>query len=274
MLALLLAAPLASAGLVSYTVEGRFTGTATDDATMVAAINPLLAGQALTMTLTLDTAAAGSPALGGGTLYRAITGSATTAAGFATTGGTCPSVSDLICTAVVRNGGGGFFDPDHVNLFPSIEHSDALDAAAGLGRRLDLQFMLFFTDVTAGFLADEGLPTDLTRLDPALIQGQLGVFALNAGGFDRASFAFDIHRISTAAALPLPESGSLALVLLGLLALRQGSAIVAAPPRRRPAPALFHDGLPPRRRLADPGDPGRLRQPAGAAAGLARDGRA
>lgn len=219
-LALLLVAPIASAALVTYTVEGSFTGAATDDTTLRNAISPLLAGQSLTLTVSLDTSVSGSATAGGVTLYRAVTGSSTHFAGFASASGTCPSVSDFICTASVHDGSGGFADPDRFDLFPSIERSAALEAAAGLGRRLDLQFMLFITDFSGLLLDDSRLAVELSSVNVALVQGQLGVFASNGSGFDRASFDFSVSRIGTDAPRPMPEPGSLALALLALSMLR------------------------------------------------------
>ncbi|WP_457417927.1 hypothetical protein [Roseateles sp. P5_E7] len=226
-LALLLAAPLASAGLVTYTVQGSFTGAATDDAALIAALNPLLTGQSLTVTVTLDLATAGSPLPGGATLYRAVTASTAQFAGFGSTSGSCPNVSELICTVQVRDGQTALVDPDRFNLFPAIAHSDALDAAAGLGRHLDLQFMLFFTDFSALALVNDSLGFDLSAANPALISGQLGVFSSNGQTFDAARFAFNVSRISADGAQALPEPGSLALSLLalvGLCGLRRASA--------------------------------------------------
>lgn len=223
-LSLLLAAPLATAALVTYTVQGSFTGAASNDAALIAAINPLLTGQSLTLTVTLDTAARGGPLPGGATLYRAVTGSTARFAGFDSTSGSCPNVSELICTVQVQDGQTALLDPDRFHVFPAIAHSDALDAAAGLGRHLDLQFMLFFTDLSALALTDDSLGLNLSAANPALLSGQLGVFAANGQGFDAARFAFDVSRVSTDGAVPLPEPGSLALALLALASLRRTSA--------------------------------------------------
>ncbi|MEO6278381.1 hypothetical protein [Roseateles sp.] len=225
-LALCLAAPLASAALVTYTVQGGFTGAATGDAAIAAALDPLLAGQSLSLTVTLDTAAAGSAAPGGFTLYGAVTASTASFAGFDSTSGGCPSASDFICKVAVHDGVGGFLDPDQLHIFPAIAHADALDAAAGLGRVLELQFLMFFADPAGLALADDGLGFDLSGLNPARFTGQLAVFASGTSlgdPFDRADFAFDISRITTgdAQAQALPEPGSLALGLLALAGVRR-----------------------------------------------------
>lgn len=73
--------------------------------------------------------------------------------------------------------------------------------------------------------AGQTLTMTLSGVAPRLWRGELGVFALNAaGGFDRASFQFNVDQFvegSLPAALgrPLPEPGSLALILLALAAL-------------------------------------------------------
>lgn len=226
-LGLLLTAPLASAALVTYTLQGSFTGTATDKPEFIAAINPLLAGQALTLSLTVDTAAGTRPTdFGGFTFYRAVSASSARFAGFDATGPACRADgSEHICTVHTHDGPGrqgGGFDPDFVSLFPSIVQSTGFDTAKGLNRLLSLQFMMFFTDFTGQALADDSLASALAVLDdPAGIRGSLGVFALGADGLfsDRANFEFRLDSIARDLPASVPEPGSLALSLAATAAL-------------------------------------------------------
>lgn len=226
------ALPLASAAPVTYTLAGHFTGRATDKPEFVAAINPLLAGQGLTLTLTVDTAASGSPsqAQPGMTLYRAITGSTARFAGFDTTSNACtPGGGDLICTVLVHDGRGlanGNVDPDNVSFFPVSANSAGLEAASGLNRTLALQFMMFVSDFTGQTLADDSLQSALSVLSPTHITGQLGVFALGADGLysDRASFEFRLDNVSTGGSTTVPEPGTLALAALALTAMQRRRA--------------------------------------------------
>ena len=235
---LLLAPHVATAALVTYTVQGTFTGVATGNGVLVAAVNPLVGGQSLSLSVTLDTAAPRAVAFGGETLYSAVTASSVSFAGFASTSGACPSVSEFICKVRVRDGTGVPLGTgaDQFNIFPAIARSAGLEAATGLGRTLDLQFNLFFNDFTGTALTDDGLDFDLTTANRAMFTAGLSVFAASATGsaslFDRADFAFRVIGITNGsgtpvpaplpAPLPAPEPGSLALALLGLAALGGG----------------------------------------------------
>lgn len=222
------AAPLAAAAPVTWTLTGHFTGAATDKPEFIAAISPLLGTQALSLTLTIDPAAPAGTAVGGETLYRAITGSTAQFAGFDTVASRCPSAggSELICTVQAHDGRGrppGVFDPDRVSIFPATHASSAFEAATGLGRPLALQFMMFATDIDGGALADESLASALDLLTPGRIRGFLGVFARGADGLlsDWASFEFRLDSVTTGAAAPtpLPEPGSALLAALALATL-------------------------------------------------------
>ncbi|RZL33404.1 MAG: hypothetical protein EOP35_17960, partial [Rubrivivax sp.] len=165
---LALAARPVLAAPVTYTVDGRFTGRSTDDAMLIQALSPLLgAGQALSLTLSLETATPadgsvppGSP--GSATLYRAVTGSSARFAGFddgVSLG--CPSASDFICSVHVHDGQIPFTDADRIALFPALLRSQALEAASGLAGALSIQLMAFFTDLSAQALTDDALDRDL-----------------------------------------------------------------------------------------------------------------
>ncbi|MFY7914485.1 MAG: PEP-CTERM sorting domain-containing protein [Rubrivivax sp.] len=207
---------------VTYTVQGHFTGTTSDDPALIAALSPLLgAGQALSLTLSIDTAAAASGVDGlGSTIYPAVTATSARFAGFddAVSEFGCARPSDLICSLHVRDGAGGFSDPDRVSLFPAFLTSRALETASGFGRGFSLQLMMFFNDFSGSAFTSDAPSLDLSTLSPSGWRGEFGVFSIKPeGGFDRASFRFDVDSIRQGApdsGHPLPEPGPLALLAI------------------------------------------------------------
>lgn len=225
---LVLSAHSTAAAPISYTFEGHFTGQTRNDAALIQALGPLLgAGQSIRQTVTFDTAIPSSGLVNvNRTLYRAVTASTVQFAGFQdaveTRFGGCPNRADLICTMQIRDGvgraPGSFLDPDHISIFPNTLASAALEAASGIGRSLELQFMLFFDDITGQALADDTLDLDLTALDVSGWSGSLGVYKSGANGLEFANFRYSIDRISLTGAngTAIPEPASLALVALAL----------------------------------------------------------
>ena len=217
-------APLAAAAIVSYTFEGAFTGATSGDAStaaMQSAGAGLLGTQALSLTLTFDTAAAGGPGSNpAATVYRpAIVAASASFAGYGTVSNACPpGGTEFICSIHVTNGAGGFADPDSILLFPAIMSSAAFQSDLGEARPLSLQFIALFADFAGNPLADDSLAFDPTAL--AGWTGNLSVFApLAAGGFERANFAFGIRSVAlTEPGGSVPEPGALALMGLALAA--------------------------------------------------------
>jgi len=222
---------------VTYTVQGHFTGTSTDDPALIAALSPLLgAGQSLSLTVSVDTATAATGRDGlGATIYPAVTATSARFAGFddAISELGCARPSDLICSLHVHDGAGGFSDPDRVSLFPAFLSSQALERASGFGRGFSLQLMMFFNDFSGSAFTSDAPSLDLSTLSSSGWRGEFGVFSLKPeGGFDRASFRFNIDNIRQGApdnGQQLPEPGPLALLAIAAA----GAALASR--RRTPA---------------------------------------
>ncbi len=228
-----------SAAVVTYTFNGSFKASQTlgafENPLLVGAVAPLLgvgsspAPKTFSVTMSLDTAAVGVPAQSGfpGTqLYRAVTSSSSTFAGFSSTDQTCVgATSEFICTAQVVNGTGlfGGTGSDSYNLFMSLGRSNDFEAATNETRRLDFQFEFFFLDITGSALTSNSVDIDLSLLDIAKMSGGFVVFAPTVGapGFDRADFDLQIDSIVTGSAptTDVPEPGSLFLTALACLML-------------------------------------------------------
>ena len=208
------------AQIVKYQVTGNFTGTSSGDATLRSAISPLLGTSSFTMLFSLNTAAAGAPALGGGTLYRAVSNTASTFAAFTSTEAGCTSNSDFICTTVVQNGTGTpGTGADNFQVFGDIGRSTAFNGAAGGARPLDFQFQFFLFDFTGNTLANESLNFDLRSASPSSFTGSFSVFAPGTQGFDRADFGLRLTSISLQQTVPEPSTYALMVGGLGALAL-------------------------------------------------------
>jgi len=222
---------------VIYTVQGHFTGTSTDDPALIAALSPLLgAGQAISLTVSIETTTAASGRDGlGATIYPAVTATSARFAGFddAISELGCARPSDLICSLHVRDGAGGFLDPDQVSLFPAFLTSRALERAGGFGRGFSLQLMMFFNDFSGNAFTSDTPSLDLSMLSPSGWRGECGVFSIKPeGGFDRASFRFNVDNIRQGVpdnGHQLPEPDPLALLAIAAA----GAALASR--RRTPA---------------------------------------
>ena len=223
----------ASAALVTYTISGTFAGGDIGNNAFETAIQPKVANQAFSTTLTLDTTVTGSPLQSGpsGTqLFRAITSSTSSFAGFSITGTPCAGqTSDFICTAHVFNGTGqqsGGTGSDSFNLFSGIGRSAAFQTEIGESRQLDIQFGFFLTDITGNTIPVDPLTLDFSTVALSKMSGDFLVFAPTlTGGFDRADFRLSINSIvSGAPSNNVPEPGSLMLLAVaGLMLLVEAS---------------------------------------------------
>ena len=228
-----------SAAVLTYTFNGSFKASQTvgafENALLVDAVAPLLgvgsstAPKTFSVTVSLDSATVGVPAQSGfpGTqLYRAVTSSSSTFAGFSSIDQTCVgATSEFICTAQVFNGTGVFSGTgsDTYNLFASVGSSNEFEVATNETRDLVFQFEFFFLDIFGNDLTTNSVDVDLSLLDIAKMSGGFVVFAPTVGapGFDRADFDLQIDSIVTGSAptTDVPEPSQLLLLLasLGLL---------------------------------------------------------
>ena len=226
-----------SAALVTYTFNGSFKPSQTvseaEDVLLAGAVAPLLgvgsslAPKTFSVTVSLDAAATGVPSGTPGTqIYRTVVSSSSNFAGFSSTDRSCVGATgDFICTAFVFDGTGVFggSGSDSFALLPSLGRSIDFEAATGETRRLDFQFVLFFSDISGNALTSNSVDVDLSLLDVANFSGSFVVFAptIGAPGFDRADFDLQIDSVVTGSAPSndVPEPGSLFLTALACLAL-------------------------------------------------------
>jgi hypothetical protein len=220
--AALLHGAAAQAAAVTYTLQARFDGTASGDATaLVSAGQSLFSGQTLSWRFTLETGTPGVPApSGSGTAYhQALHSTSASIAGFTPLASACPpGVPDFICAVRVVDGSGiPGSGADQVSLFPQIMTSVALASALGETRTVSMQINTFLLDVSGSFLDDEALDFDLGAAPLGALHGSLSLFVFDSAtaAFQRADFGLHIEHIDTGDATSVPEPGTAALVALG-----------------------------------------------------------
>lgn len=210
-----LAVPAVQAQVVNYSLSGNFTGINSGNAALVNAIAPVLGIGAFSVQLSIDVSAPGSPLFSGGTLYRPLSNTSMSFAGFTGTTEGCTSPGEFICTVQVRNGTGlNGTGGDSFLILTDIARSTAFNAAVGESRPLDFQFILGLFDFTGTLLSDESLGLDLTQQNPAAFFGSFAVFAPGQNGFDRADFGVELSSITLQQTVPEPSG--YALLLVGL----------------------------------------------------------